>query len=355
MNNIKYIGMDVHSASISVAVRDAAGKLIMEARIQTQAAAILGLIQGLKGPVQAALEEGTHAEWLHDLLSPHVAKLVVCDARQMPRHKREKKNDRLDARKLAELLWLGNLKGVYHGNASLRALRELTRSYLTLVRDTTQVMNRLKAIYRGRGIAGAGTRVYSPRFREAWLAQLRERGVRARAELLYQQLDLLLLLRHEAKKRMLAESRKQRAQEILLSIPSLGPVRVAVLMALMQTPYRFRTKRQLWTYAGLSLVTRSSADYRVIGGQLTRSPKPVLILGLNANHNHGLKAIFKDAAVTALARCQPFREFYTRWVAQGMKPELARVTLARKIASVTLTLWKKGERFNAEHLKAQAA
>jgi transposase len=154
---------------------------------------------------------------------------------------------------------------------------------------------------------------------------------------------------------MVAESRKHRAQKLLTSIPSLGPVRVAVLMALMQTPHRFRTKRQLWAYAGLSLVTRSSADYRAVNGQLTRSRKPVLILGLNANHNHALKAVFKDAAATAVARCQPFQEFYTRWVAQGMKPELARVTLARKIASVTLTLWKKGERFNVEHLKTQAA
>lgn len=355
MNSIKYTGMDVHSASISVVVLDAAGKQLMEATIRTEAAAILDLIQGLKGAVQVAFEEGTHAEWLYGLLSPHVAKVVVCDARQMPRHKGEKKNDRLDARKLAEWLRLGSLKAVYHGSGSLRALRELTRSYLTLVRDTTQVMNRLKAIYRGRGIPCAGTRVYSPRFRDAWREQLREPGLRQRADLLYQQLDLLLPLRHRAKAMMVAESRKHSAQRILRSIPSLGPVRVAMLMALMQTPHRFRTKRQLWAYAGLSLVTRSSADYRVVDGQLSRSRKPVLILGLNANHNHVLKAIFKDAAATAVARCPAFQEFYARWVGQGMSPALARVTLARKIASVTLTLWKKGERFNAEHLKTQAA
>jgi hypothetical protein len=184
MNNVKYIGMDVHSASISVVVLDAGGKQIMEATIPTQASAIVGLIQGLKRPVHAAFEEGTHAEWLYELLAPQVAKLIVCDARQMPRHKGEKKNDRLDARKLAEWLRLGSLKAVYHGNASLRALRELTRSYLTLVSDTTQVMNRLKAIYRGRGIPCAGTRVYSPRFRDAWRKQLRERGLRQRADLL---------------------------------------------------------------------------------------------------------------------------------------------------------------------------
>ncbi|MGH9328349.1 MAG: IS110 family transposase [Terriglobia bacterium] len=355
MNDIKYIGMDVHSASISVFVLDAAGKEIMEATLRTEPAAILGLIQGVKGAVQVAFEEGTHAQWLYELILPHVAKVVVCDARQMPRHRGEKKNDKIDARKLAQGLRRGDLKPVYHGQAGMRQLRELVRGYLTLVGDTTQVMNRLKAIYRGRGIPCAGTRVYSPHFRDAWREQLREPGLRQRADLLYQQLDLLLSLRHQAKALMVTESRKHNAQRILTSIPSLGPVRAAVLMAVIQTPHRFRTKRQLWAYAGLSLVTRSSADYRVVNGELTRARKPVLILGLNAHHNHVLKEIFKDAAATAVARSKPFQAFHARWLAQGMSPALARVTLARKIASITLTLWKKGERFNAEHLKAQAA
>lgn len=251
MNNTKYIGMDVHSASISAVVLDAGGKEIMEATIRTEAAAILSLIQGVKGRVEVAFEEGTHADWLYELIGPHVAKLVVCDARQMPRAKGEKKNDELDARKLARALRLSNLKPVYHGHAGMRALREMACSYLTLVRDTTQVMNRLKAIYRGRGIPCAGTRVYSSRFRDVWREQLREPGLRQRADLLYQQLDGLLPLRHQARAMMVAESRKHSIQRILTGIPSLGPVRVAILMAVMQTPHRFRTKRQLWAYAGL--------------------------------------------------------------------------------------------------------
>jgi hypothetical protein len=93
----------------------------------------------------------------------------------------------------------------------------------------------------------------------------------------------------------------------------------------------------------------------MLDGQVTRSRKPAWVLGLNANHNHVLKGLFKDAAVTALTRPGPFKDFYTTRVAQGMEPELARLTLARKIAAIALTLWKKGECFNAEHLKAQAA
>jgi transposase len=284
-----------------------------------------------------------------------VAKVVVCDPRENPRRLGERKSDRLDARKVAELLRLGTLKSVYHANSLGPKLRESARSYRTLVGDTARVMNRLNALYRARGIRCAGTRVYSPHWRDQWLAQLRDPGARDRAEPLYKQLDLLLPLRHEARAAMLAESRKHPIQKILRSIPALGPVRVAMLLAILQTPYRFRGKRQLWTYAGLALVTCTSADYQLAAGQVVRSRKPALVLGLNANHNHAVKAIFKEAAVSALTHSGPLKGFYAARLAQGMKPELAHLTLARKIAAITLTLWKKGESFNAEHLKVQAA
>ena len=48
-------------------------------------------------------------------------------------------------------------------------------------------------------------------------------------------------------------------------------------------------------------------------------------------------------------------DFYGALLAKGMKPEMARLTLARKIAAIALTLWKKEERFDAEQLKPQAA
>lgn len=355
MSSIKYIGLDLHLATISIAVLNAAGKLIMEVTIENQAAALLDFIQGLRGALHVALEEGTQAEWLYGLLAPRVAEVVVCDPRQNPRRPGEKKSDRLDARKLAEWLRLGTLKPVYHGHAHGHTLRELARSYSTLVSDSTRVMSRLKALYRGRGIGSAGTRVYSPRSRAQWLEQLKESGAQRRAELLYEQLDALVALRQKARAAMLAESRRHGAHKILGSVPYLGPVRVALLMAWLRNPYRFRGKRQLWTYAGLALVTRSSADYRVVKGELVPSRRAALILGLNANHNHQVKALFKDAAAGALAHPGPLREFYERRIAQGMKPELARLTLARKIAAIVLNLWKKGERFNAEYLKPQAA
>jgi len=258
-------------------------------------------------------------------------------------------------RKVAELLRGNQLKPVYHGETGVRMLRELSRSYLTIVKDLSRVMNRLKAVYRSWAIPCAGRDVYYRRHRTQWLAKIREAGVRRRAERLYEQLDMLQHLRQQARRELLAESRKHTITAKLRQIPYLGPIRVALVVALIQTPHRFRTKRQLWAYSGLALETRTSAEYRFVEGQVRRSKKLLSIRGLNKDHNHDLKGLFKGAATMASVRSGPFQDFYTAALAKGIKPTMARLTLARKIAAITLTLWKKGENFDAEKLKSQAA
>ena len=100
-------------------------------------------------------------------------------------------------------------------------------------------------------------------------------------------------LRREVRPEWLAESRKHKAAKLLRQIPCIGPIRAARLIALMQTPHRFRSKRQLWTYSGLGIETHDSAQYRYVGGQVQRSKKPQQLRGLNQNHNHEMKEIFK--------------------------------------------------------------
>jgi transposase len=355
MNDAKYIGLDVHQATISAVVLDSTGKLVMESILETKAATILQFVHGLRGSLQVTLEEGTCAAWLHDLLKPHVAKVLVCDPRKNALLKSGNKNDRIDARKLADLLRSGLLSAVYHGENGLRALKELARSYLAVTQDLTRVMNRLKALYRSWAIPCAGEQVYAPRHRGEWLAKISEPGVRRRAEFYYQQLDALRALHHQVRHDLLAESRKHEATELLRQIPSIGPIRAALLVALIQTPHRFRSKRQLWAYSGMALKTYASGEYRFVGGQLQRSRKLLAIRGLNANHNHDLKNIFKGAATRAAVVAGPLQDFYAALVAKGMKPSMARLTLARKIAAITLLVWKKGVRFDAEHLKQRAA
>ena len=269
--------------------------------------------------------------------------------------KQGNKSDKIDARRLAELLRLDHLNPVYHGEHGLRSLKELVRSYLTITKDLGRVMSRVKAIYRSWAIPCTGKQVYAPQHRAQWLAKITEPGVRRRAEFYYQQLDALRSLRREVRRVLLEESKKHQAWKQLCQIPSIGPIRAAVLLGILQTPHRFRTKRQLWTFGGLGIETYSSADHRYVEGQLQRSKKPALIRGLNENCNHDLKNLFKGAAIIASTKPGPFQEFYEALLAKGIRPEMARLTLARKIATIVLIVWKRGVCFDAQHLKPQTA
>jgi hypothetical protein len=327
----------------------------MEGLLETKASTIIEFIQGLQGTLSLTFEEGTSAAWLHDLLKPHVSRLVVCDPRKAALLKEGNQSDRIDARKLSELLRTNQLKPVYHEEHGIRALKELERSYLTITKDVTRVMNRIQALYRSWGIPCSGTHVYAPRHRAEWLAQIVEPGVRVRAEHLYQQLDSLQPLRLQVRRELLQESSQHPAVKLLRQIPSIGPIRAALLVALLQTPHRFRTKRQLGAYSGFAVETHDSGEYRYGRGKLQRNRERITVRGLNDNHNKDVKNLFKSAAISASTRPGPLHDFYVARVEKGMRPTMARLTLARKIATIPLTIWKKGVSFDPKHLHRQAA
>lgn len=349
MKCVKYIGMDVHAATIVIAVLDAAGKLIMETIIETQAAAIIRFFQSVSGPLQVTFEETTQAAWLYEVIRSYVSVLVVCDPRRNKLLEEGSKADKPDARKLAELLRAGLLRSVYHGHEGTRKLKELVRAYETLSEDTIRTMSRIKALFRGRGIRTPGHGVYQKQQRAQWLERLNELGLRQRVSFLYEELDQLGPIRRQAKQCMLAESRKHRAVRLLGTIPQLGPVRSAQIVAIVDTPHRFRTKRQFWSYGGLAVVTHMSSEYEVQGGQVVRRKKPISTRGLNRNCNRRLKDIFIGAA-TGGAQRDPYRAYVEELKQNGMRPEMARLTLARKIATLALTVWKKGEAFDRKKL-----
>ena len=124
---------------------DSTGKLIMESILETKASTILEFLGGLRGTLSVTFEEGTWAAWLYDLLKPHVAHVLACNPRKNAALNQGNRNDKIDARELANRLRLNDLKSVYHGENGIRMLRELARSYLTIVKDLTRVMNRAES------------------------------------------------------------------------------------------------------------------------------------------------------------------------------------------------------------------
>jgi hypothetical protein len=172
---------------------------------------------------------------------------------------------------------------------------------------------------------------------------------RKSAARLYEQIDFWVEQKREALRDLLEESSQHRMTRILRTAPGLGPIRVAELVPIVVTPHRFRTKRQFWSYCGLGIVMRSSSDWvRTAEGDWVRAPV-LQTRGLTPTFNRPLKAIFKGAATTVITqRKDPLYGRYQRLLEAGTKPNLAKLTLARKIAAITLRMWKDEEVYRPE-------
>jgi transposase len=344
----KYVAMDVHSATISTVVLDSDGKKVMSTVMQTKEEVIRDFLTGLSGKVYLTFEEGCMAAWAYEITRPLVSKVVVCN----PRHNRlvnaGNKSDRIDAEKLAELLRMGSLKPVYHQTHSVAELKHLAAIYTQLTADRTRVMNRLRAIFRSRALT---IKLEDRDERAEYVKQLPSAAQRERAGFLLAELDMLDELQKRACKQMKAEAKKHPDYKRLQSMPGIHEIRAAELLAWAVTPARFRTKRQFWSYCGLSVVTRASADYEIRNGSIVpaKRTKAAITRGLNQNYNRTLKKLFKGAAVDSL-RNKQIRPYYDQLLERGLDESVARVQLARKLAASCLAIWKSGEEFEYKKL-----
>lgn len=345
----RYIGVDAHAASCTLGVIGPSGKRLGSQVVETNARALIEVLSGIGGNRHVCLEEGTLSGWLYEVLEPHVEELVVAGVRKS----RGPKNDKVDAFGLADQLRIGSLETkVYKNRGQFRRLGQLAKVYGILVGDGVRVKNRLRSVLRSRGVAyGAGQSVYTKRAREQWLAKLPE-STRVLAELLYEEHDALWALRAKAEKTMLAEARRHREWHVLKTCPGLGPIRTAELLPVVVTPYRFQSRSGFWSYCGLGLVMRSSSDWvRTATGQWVKA-RVQQTRGLNRNFNHTLKRVFKGAATTVIGRGEddPLYQHYLSLLDGGTKPNLAKLTIARQIASITLALWRSGESYDPKRL-----
>ena len=338
----RYLGMDVHAASCTFSVKDAAGKWIhRNVVVETNGRALIGYLKQQPGRLHLGLEESEWAHWLHEILSPHVAELVVMRAERST----GSKSDAIDADGLAERMRTGRVGQPVFKAQRYAKLRELARVYRAMTADVTRTKNRLKSCYRRRGVACRGTAIYNPKTRDARIRAL-PAAQRPAVRLLGQELDGLEQLKADSEAAMVKESHRFRISRILETTPGIGEIRVALLLPIVVTPHRFRTKRQFWSYCGFGIVRRTSSDWVQVKNGWVKAPV-AQTRGLNLNHNHVLKDIFKGAATTTICgKDNRFRGAYDRLLEQGTKPNLAKLTVARKIAAAVLTMWKNQEVFD---------
>ena len=267
----------------------------------------------------------------------------------MPGESKGAKDDLRDAWRRAEELRTGTISTrVYKAPQHLAALRNAVRAFSFAVRDVVRAKNRLKSVFLSRGIL-AEQRIYDAKRRLKQLEKLTSPH-RQLADWLGRQLDELQPLRDEAEEWLLKEAKTHPIIRTLATAPGMGPIRTAQLVAIAATPERFRTRRQFWSYCGLSIVTRSSSDWVRGKDRSWERSQVQQTRGLTRKRQPLLKAVFKGAATTVISQLpeNPLHKDYQRMLEAGIKPNLAKLTLARRIAATLLSMWKHQEVYDPE-------
>ena len=345
----RYIGVDAHPATCTFGVIGPSGKRLRSMVVETNGRLLVEALCSIPGRRYVCLEEGLQSAWLYELFRPHAEEVAVV----VPPKRKGSKDDLRDAWKRADELRTGAIETrVYKAPEHLAALRNAVRAYGFAVTDLVRTKNRLKSVFLSRGIS-ADESVYDAGTRPNWLKQL-PTSHRRLAELVGEQLDELIPLREQAAEWLMKESKAHPIVRTLGTAPGMGPIRTSQVVAIVVDPHRFRTRRQFWSYCGLAVVTRSSSNWVPRKGGFERADT-FQTRGLTRKRQPLLKAVFKGAATTVIQMGHgPLYEDYQRMLAAGRKPNLAKLTLARRIAGMVLSMWKHQEVYDPNRHKGVA-
>lgn len=339
----RFIGLDAHGQSCTLCVMGPSGRRLGHHVVETNGKALVEMVRSIAGERHVCMEEGTQSEWLYEILQPHAKQVVVTQ----PLRRAGNKSDEIDGWALADLLRRDAVQRcVFKSPQTFTALRQAARGYVAVQQDLVRAKCRLNALYRARALAPSAE-IYDEQQRKTWVRKLPPTH-RPLANLLGEQLDGLTQAYEAAQKWLLEEADRIAVTRRLATAPGIGPIRAALLVAIVVTPGRFRTTRQFWSYSGLAIVTRSSSDYVRQGNRWVRKPV-AQTRGLNRNRQPLLKAIFKGAATTVIRQMpkHPLHQDYQRMIGEAaIKPNLARLTIARRIAAATMAMWKHQEDYD---------
>lgn len=345
------IAIDVASEVSSVCVLNTNGRVRLEEGVATRIPALKKLIKKVPHPRQVVFEEGTQASWLWSELSKVCDDVLVCDPRQNRELSGQFKSDKNDAKNLAKRAQANLLKRVWHGGQELQALRESVRMYQCLTEQSTRLKNQIKAVFRSQGVA-VGKLAYDTHKRKKAVTLLKCRVQRERVQRLGAVLDEVSEQRRLALKTVVKQARKNDMYKPLRKVDGIGPVFASMFAAEVGDARRFRTARQLWSYAGLAIMTHESSEFELRGGKPVRKSRPTLTRGLVRTYNRTLKYVLKQAAMT-LSRTV-WKTQYKSLLERSKNANNAQLTLARKLAAVMLFVAKTGESYDVTKVfKAQ--
>ena len=339
-----YIGLDVHAETTVISIRSARGVVVRRTVVPTTAVELRRALKQVRGRAQITFEAGPLAPWLKGILETKLRKVIVCDRRRTRIGARgASKSDKFDADRLSDCLRAGSVHPVYVPQGQELELRRCLLHYTKMVRERRRAIQRLRAFFLESGVRVPPNRKAPHRVP---IRKLPRGAAQYIARAYAWQIEAVTELVIHARSQLLLSAARNPTFELLQTIPYVGEIRSATLLGIIGDPSRFGGRRKLWSYGGLGVVQKTTADHRVENGQIVRESRKRGVRPSKTGQPL-LKKVLADLALHASSGRGVFREIFERDIARGCRPPIARLSLARKIATVIAAVWRSGKPFNS--------
>lgn len=327
-----HVGLDTHARQSTFCVLDENGRKIRSRTIHGRWSAVLKELAGLEERFAVCFEASTGYGFLFERLARIACRVVVAHPGQLRLIFRSKrKNDRVDAEKLAKLLFLGEVPPVYVPSVEVRSWRGMIGHRQRLVRQRTAAKNTLRALLRTHGVFPP-MRPWSQRGL-AWLRQvdLPTDMDRLQRDLLLERLDSLASMIGRVEEALAEIAARHAGVQLLMTIPGVGIRTAEAVLAHIDDPNRFGRSKAIGSYFGLVPSQDASAGINRLGHVTREGPA-------------GVRWLLVEASWQGVRRSDKIRTFFER--VRRDDPErrkIALVATAHYLLRIMLAMLRTGE------------
>lgn len=329
-----FVGLDIHWTRTNICILDARGNQVKRLTLRGPWSRLIDELDKLQGKLFVCYEASCGYGHLYDLLVKVARRVVVAHPGQLRLIFRSKrKNDRVDAEKLAKLLFLDEVPTVYVPLQNVRAWRQLIEYRVRLVNKRSRAKNSCRALLRSLGIRAPRQFGLWTRKGFRWLRSLAlpDTMHALRRDMLLEEMEMFNQQIGRAEKELKRFSAGNPAMHLLMTIPGVGLRTAETVVAYLDDPHRFRRNKSVGAYLGLVPCQDQSGNANRLGHITREGPASV-------------RRMLCEAAWQAIRRSPTTRRYFER-IEQGNRDrkKIAIVATAHYLARVMLAMLHTGE------------
>ncbi len=334
MANMHYVGLDVHKKMIAYCVKTKGGRLRGEGTVEATRNALDEWIATLRKPWICAMEATMFTGWIYDYLKPHAREVKVAHPLMLRAiAASKKKNDRVDAEKIADLLRVDLLPECYMACEKTRQMRRVLRFRTLMVQETTRMKNKTAGLLMESGEPYVKKKLHGKKYFEELLMGLEDTPPSVKELMRFSRrgVELFEDIQRQLLRRLKADRALRERIERLKSIDGVGDITALTWALETDIPERFSSVRKAISYCGLSSAQNSSA------GKEKRGP-------ISKQRNKHLQHVLIEAAKLAPRHSTLLAQVRERELGRGNRNR-ATLAVARKMVAYLLAVDKSGKPF----------